>query len=176
VSIPIDVRDLIEEPGAARRLRIERPVEGLKTELVQVPADAPVRAELLLESVVEGILASGELTGTYELTCARCLTSFEGPFRLDVQELFAPDVAADDAEQYPLAADGQIDLEPMVRDVVVLTMPYSPLCRPDCRGLCERCGGNRNLGECICPPATDPMWAPLAGLVLPVDDVDPRSN
>ena len=50
----------------------------------------------------------------------------------------------------------------MVRDAVLLSMPFSPLCRPDCLGLCERCGGDRNLGECACGPvAADPRWQVL---------------
>jgi DUF177 domain-containing protein len=53
---------------------------------------------------------------------------------------------------------------------VVLSMPFSPLCRLDCLGLCPRCGGDRNLAECMCGPEVDPRWAPLAGLELPLDD------
>jgi uncharacterized protein len=48
-----------------------------------------------------------------------------------------------------------------VRDAVVLEMPFSPLCRPDCLGLCARCGGDRNLGECSCGPEVDPRWGAL---------------
>src|ERR671919_489075 len=76
--------------------------------------------------------------------CARCLKPFEEEFRVEVRELFAPG-ASDEADQYPVT-EGHIDLEPMVRDAMVLGMPFSPLCRPDCLGLCERCGGGRNPG------------------------------
>jgi uncharacterized protein len=48
----------------------------------------------------------------------------------------------------------------------VLAMPFAPLCGPDCLGLCERCGGDRNLGECACEPEPDPRWEGLAGLEL----------
>jgi uncharacterized protein len=53
----------------------------------------------------------------------------------------------------------------MVRDAVGLELPFSPLCTPDCLGLCERCGGDRNLGECSCAPQVDHRWAPLEGLL-----------
>jgi uncharacterized protein len=175
MSFPIDVRDLVEQPGASRRIVVERPVAGLRTELVGVPAGTPVRLDLLLESVVAGILATGELHGTFGLTCARCLTGFDAPFHLQVQELFGPDVMPEDADGYPLG-DGEIDLEPVIRDAVVLAMPYSPLCRSDCLGLCERCGGDRNLGECTCQPVPDVRWAPLADLVLDDEDADVRSR
>ncbi len=160
---PVEVQDLLRSPGASRRVRREAALEGLSTELAEVPAEAPVRVDLLLESVVEGIVASGPVSGRMRFRCARCLRAFSEGFSLEVTELFALDRAADDEETYPIR-EGAIDLEPMVRDVVVLSMPFSPLCRDDCLGLCERCGGDRNLGECSCAPEIDPRWAPLAGL------------
>ena len=72
-------------------------------------------------------------------------------------------------EEYVLPAEGIIDLEPMIRDAVVLAMPFSPLCRPDCLGLCARCGGDRNLGECSCPPEVDERLAALAMIEFPDD-------
>ncbi len=162
---PLDVRDLLGSPGASRRVRREEPLEGLSTELAEVPAEDPVRVELLLESVVEGILASGPVTGRMRFRCARCLRPFSEGFSLEVSELFALERAPDDEETYPVR-EGAIDVEPMVRDAVVLSMPFSPLCREDCLGLCERCGGDRNAGECTCEPMMDARWAPLAGLDL----------
>ena len=120
--------------------------------------------DLLLESVVEGILVTGPLVGSMLLTCARCLRPFQAEFRLDVQELFAPGAEQDD-DEYPLE-EGVLDLEPMIRDAVMLAMPFAPLCKPDCLGLCPRCGGDRNVGECRCPPEVDERWSPLLGLDL----------
>jgi uncharacterized protein len=159
---PVDVRDLLENPGAAREVHLSEAIEGLATELVSVPE--PVRVDLVLDSVVEGILASGPVSGTMRFRCARCLEPSGQAFRLQVAELFAPGAGEGD-DEYPIS-DEEIDLEPMVRDTVVLAMPFSPLCRGDCQGLCERCGGNRNLGECTCGPELDPRWAPLADLKL----------
>ena len=161
----IDVHDLLENPGSARTVEVHEPVEGLQTDLARVPDGAPIDGELLLESVVEGILVSGRIGGSVSYTCARCLVEFEGDFEVGVSELFArePDP---DADQYPLPEGDAIDPETMVRDAVVLSMPFAPLCRPDCLGLCERCGGNRNVGECTCPPeAADPRWGGLEGLL-----------
>jgi uncharacterized protein len=161
---PLDVRDLLDTPGASRRVTMEEPFEDLATELVRVPADDPVRIEVVIESVVEGLVVSGPLSGRMSYRCARCLKDFSGGFRYEVEEVFSPGARAED-ERYPIA-DGHIDLEPMVRDAVMPAMPFSPLCREDCLGLCERCGGDRNLGECSCGPETDPRWAPLGGLRL----------
>jgi uncharacterized protein len=160
----LDVRDLLDSPGSSREVHLNEPFEDLQTELAEVPSDVPVHVEVLLESVVEGILVSGSLSGRIEYRCARCLKPFSGDFGVEVTELFALEPAGDE-DQYPVR-EGVIDLEPMVRDAVLLAIPFSPLCRPDCLGLCERCGGDRNLGECSCPPAVDPRWEPLSHLGL----------
>ena len=166
MSAAFDVRDLLGQPGASRSVFLEERIGGLATALATVPEDAPVDAELLLENVVEGILVSGPVHGTMVLACARCLKPFRAEFRVTVRELFTPNATPAD-DEYPLG-EGTVDLEPMLRDAVVLGMPFAPLCREDCLGLCERCGGDRNLGECGCPPPIDPRWAPLAGLHLDI--------
>lgn len=162
----IDVRDLVEHPGSSRTVRVDEPVSGLATELARVPPGAPLHGDLVLESVLEGIYVSGEVAGVMAFRCARCLTSFERPFAVAVADLFARDPGPQD--DYALGPDLSLDPEPMVRDAVILSMPFSPLCRPDCLGLCERCGGDRNLGECACPAPTDPRWGPLQGLTFDV--------
>jgi len=168
MSVEIDARDLVAAPGTTRRIRVREAVAGLSTGLGGVPEDRPVEADLRLESLVEGILVRGEVRGSEVLSCARCLKPVDTPFRLDVQELFAPG-ATDDHDEYPVV-DGWIDLEPMLRDAILLAMPFAPLCRPDCQGLCERCGGDRNLGECRCEPEVDARWEALAGLALEAPD------
>lgn len=164
--ITIDVRDLVNHPGASRAVHLDEPVEGLALELAAVPDDSPIEVDLVLESVVEGIYVSGPVRGAMRLSCARCLKTFEQRFDLEVHELFAAQLDPD-ADEYPLGAEGDIDIEPLLRDAVLLSMPFSPLCREDCLGLCERCGGDRNLGECSCPPAVeDPRWSVLGEITF----------
>ena len=155
----LDVRDLLHDPGSARRVRLEERFEGLGTELARVPGEEPVRMDVVLEAVVDGVEVSGPVSGRIDYRCARCLQPFDREFRVEVRERFSPG-ASEEADEYPIT-EGHIDLEPMVRDTLVLGMPFSPLCRPDCLGLCERCGGDRNLGECACGPEVDPRWSTL---------------
>ena len=160
----VDVRDLLGHPGSSRTVRVEDPVPDLRIELAAVPEEKPVEGRFLLESVVEGILVTGTVAGRMSLSCARCLRPFDSAFEVEVRELFSAD-APPGGDEYPLQPEGAVDVEPMVRDAVMLALPFSPLCRPDCLGLCERCGGDRNTGECACPEAvTDPRWAALDGL------------
>jgi uncharacterized protein len=167
----VDVRDLVGQPGAYREVHLAEPVVGLSAPLAEVPADVPVAVDVVMESVVEGILVSGRVAGPVKLRCARCLTEFEDGLSVPVRELFAPD-PEEDADEYPLEED-HLNLEPMVRDAVVLQLPFSPLCRPDCLGLCERCGGDRNRAECACPPVTDPRWSGLQALLERIEDEGP---
>jgi len=171
---PIDVHDLLPHPGTSRRSDVLGTIDGLATELVAVPDDAPLGGSLLLESVVEGILVSGPITGTWTVRCARCLTERPQPFTVEVSELFVsslPGVAEDDDDRYALV-DETVDLEQLIRDAVGVEMPFAPLCRPDCLGLCEVCGGNRNLGECPGHEAIDPRFAVLADLLPDLPDTD----
>ena len=157
----IDVRDLLGQPGTAREVHVRGTLEDLGTELAGVPADRPLEADLLLESVVEGILVSGRVRATMQLRCARCLKDFEAPLDVEVSELYvtAPDP---DGDQYPLDPEGSLEPEQMVRDTVGVELPFSPLHSPDCLGLCPVCGGDRNLGECPGDhPQTDTRWAGL---------------
>jgi uncharacterized protein len=157
----LDVRDLLGQPGTARQVHVRGTLEDLGTELAGVPADRPLEADLLLESIVEGILVSGRVRATMQLRCARCLKDFEAPLEVEVSELFvtAPDP---DGDQYPLDPEGSLEPEQMVRDTVGIELPFSPLHSPDCLGLCPVCGGDRNLGECLGDhPQTDTRWAGL---------------
>lgn len=170
MSVEVDVRDLLGHPGSYRTVHVAEPIEDLGTELASVPADRPVEADLLMESVVEGILASGPVEGTMRLTCARCLKEFDAPFRVDVRELFRAG-AGDGDDEYPVE-EGFVDLEPMIRDNVVPSFPFAPLHAPDCLGLCARCGGDRNLGECTCEEPVDDRWAALAGLDFDIAGIE----
>ena len=164
----IDVRDLVGHPGTSKTQRLEGTVESLGTELARVPDDLPIVGDLLLESIVEGILVSGAVGGVLQLHCARCLKEFEQPFNVPVFERFVsePDPDADD---YPLDADGELNPEQMVRDVVGVELPFSPLCKPDCLGLCATCGGDKNLGECPGHAQIDPRWDGLEQLLEQMD-------
>ena len=166
----IDVRDLLGHPGASKTQALRDTIQGLGSELAAVPEDRPIEGELLLESVVEGILASGRLSGTMTLRCARCLKDFTRPFDVEVEgEMFTttPDPDSDD---YPLDPAGGLDPEQLVRDAVGLELPFSPLCQRDCLGLCMRCGGDLNLGECTCPESEpDPRWTGLDAIFADID-------
>jgi uncharacterized protein len=149
---------------------IERRVpapEEWKVELIGVPAGADVQLRLRLESVMEGVLVSGEIQVPLVGSCARCLEPIEDTMTLDVQELYAYEGSTTEAtseEDEVRLVDGDfLDLEPMARDTVVLSLPLSPVCDEDCSGLCVGCGQRLDdLPADHTHEITDPRWAGLA--------------
>ncbi len=119
--------------------------EHLGVELARVPAGAELALDLQLEGVAEGVLVTATVTGPLAGECARCLEPFTGPLKVRFQELFvrASEAAVDDeadADSYRLEASGLLDLEPALRDAIVLELPLSPRCEDGCQGLCAECG------------------------------------
>jgi uncharacterized protein len=118
--------------------------EGWRVELIGVPAGGEVRAHLRLESVMEGVLVSGNLDVPVTGSCARCLEPIEDTLHLDVQELYAyegstTEATSEEDEVRRIEGD-HLDLEPLARDTVVLALPLAPVCTEDCAGLCVDCG------------------------------------
>jgi uncharacterized protein len=161
----IDVRDLVGRYGTWKAEQVSGTIDDLATELAGLSEDTPISGELVLESLAEGILASGRLQGALSLRCARCLKEFEQGFSVELRELFVP-FPHEDSDEYPLDPEGFLDPDQMMRDVIGVELPFAPVCRPDCRGLCARCGGDLNLGECTCTESdVDPRWDGLEALL-----------
>jgi uncharacterized protein len=161
----IDVRALIDRPGATRSLDRQLPVpRDLSDDLVTLgPA---VHVDVLIERVVDGLLVRGTITAPARVACARCLTPSDVTLRTDVIELFSSDVS-DDEPGYAIV-DATIDVDTMQRDALADVMPSRPLCQPDCRGLCPVCGADLNTQPCGGhEERVDPRWSALSELQLP---------
>ena len=154
--------------GAGGMKRIARTVEApndLGIEVIAVPPGSPIDLDLMLEAVVEGVLVTGSATVQLRGECVRCLTEVSEEIEVDLQELYVhPGSEADEEEAGRLQGD-LIDLEPLLRDEVVLDLPFQPLCREDCLGLCAECGADLNGDPDHSHDAPiDPRWAKLSAL------------
>jgi len=160
----IPVADLLRRPGSTRAVHVEAPVADLAGPGAEVPVAEPVRVDATLEQVSEGIVVRGTIAARWQAACSRCLAPVEGEAAVHVDELYEP--APLEGETYPLT-DDIVDLEPLVRDALVLELPAAPLCRADCRGICPTCGADRNVATCDCVESEpDPRWAALRALDL----------
>ncbi|GAB3379175.1 YceD family protein [Amycolatopsis echigonensis] len=164
----VDTRELGRRAGLSRELRRSAPVPtslGVPG-VLEIREGEPVELDLMLESVVEGVLVTGTAAAVATGECSRCLDPVTEHIEVDLTELFAyPGSATEettDEDEIPRLVDDRIDLEPTVRDAVVLALPLAPLCREDCPGLCVECGVKwADLEPGHGHEKIDPRWAAL---------------
>lgn len=181
----LDVRELGRRPGSMRSLSRSVPAPAhLGLGVLGVPAGSELELDLRLESVVEGVLVSGTVNATVTGECVRCLDPVTSAIEVDLQELYVhpdrehgghagghgrgrvDDGFGEDEEMAALPQlDGDLlDLEPVLRDAVVLALPLRPLCREDCPGLCAECGARLDSDPAHGHEVEDPRWAVLRQL------------
>lgn len=182
----LNTHELARQPGAMRT--VEREIsapEGFGTAVMGVVPASAMHLDLRLESVMEGVLVSGEATVDVAGECARCLRDVAGTETVPVSELYfypgAREAALaegdEEAEDMQELEGDLLDLEPTLRDAIVTAMPFQPLCDAACRGLCPGCG--ERLDDLPADHAhedLDPRWAALAELAAalePDDGTDP---
>lgn len=157
------------------------PAEGLQVQCPEDPIELevtaqgtrflePVAVDVWLAKAGQAITATGQIAARVAFECVRCLREFPATLDIPVQAQFLPPPPAltpgehrmptEEAEDY-YYRDGLIVLDDLVRQELLLALPFSPQCRTDCRGLCVQCGQDLNVGLCACPPPRDPR---LVGL------------
>lgn len=153
---------LHENVGYSRKFEFDYPS-------VQVAEDLDITTLtgwLRLTRTGQGLYAEGRLQASTAAECVRCLTSFQQALHMQISELlvFPPNLASDPLLAVP--ETGILDLNPIVREYLLLDLPLQPVCRADCRGLCPECGNNRNEAPCQHPELEiDPRLAGLKDLL-----------
>jgi uncharacterized protein len=166
----VPVYDLMHRAGEMREHELDIVVpEGFGNALIGVADNAKMHLDVRLEALHDGILVSADVSSVATGECGRCLDEIELPVGVEIQELFAYSV--DEAFDYTVVED-HIDLEPSVRDAVVLSLPFQPVCRPDCPGLDPETGVKLADFPDVKPQETvDPRWSALAGFQASESDV-----
>jgi len=159
----VEVFDLMHRPGEMRERVLDLTVpETFGNPVIGLTAGSQVHVDLRMESLHDGILLSAQVDASATGECVRCLIAIEQPVEVEFQELFA--YSRDEAFEYEVHED-TIDLEPVIRDAVVLSLPFQPVCQEDCLGLCPTCGAR--LLDSPDHKHEDPIdsrWAALSGL------------
>ena len=141
--------------GTSRTYELDYPTINVTPDVTLTP----LTGNLIATRTSEGVYISGQLTSKLSLECVRCLETADHPISIQIDELFY--YPSHEAPPLAFTFDGDtgfIDLAPLVRDLSLLEVPFNPVCRPDCHGLCIDCGQNLNQGNCDCER----------------DDIDPR--
>jgi uncharacterized protein len=175
-----NVAQLLKGPtGAYRQYKLVEDISHLDPELEPI---RPLEGTIRLMRTSQGILVTGRLYTTLHAECRRCLEPCDIAVELKLEEEFYPvlhiaeapidDVPEEDLDEALLIDDRHtLDLTEVTRQGLLLAGSDEALCRLDCAGLCPRCGGNRNTGECTCQEtAIDPRWAALQALVRDESD------
>ena len=165
-----NVSTLLKEPvGSTREYQVDSQV--------LVDGDRAHRQRVLGRAVFlrtkDGVLVRAHLEGAQSDQCSRCLQPLDLPMQLDIEEEFFASVdavtgvrlpAPEDPEAFRIDSQHTLDLEETVRQYWAAALPMQALCRPDCRGLCPRCGQDLNQVACSCVPEEDERWSALREL------------
>lgn len=141
--------------------------EGSSLDDLYTAEGADLLLDLRLESVVEGVLATGRVSGSLVGECVRCLDPVEVEVDADFQELYyydLEDLTAPEREEASAVVEELVDVEPLARDALMLELPLQPLCEPDCPGLCPQCGVALAEDPEHAHESVDPRWAALEAL------------
>jgi len=167
----INIHDLTNRPGQMREHRtIASAPQQWGAGLVVVQQGAEVAVSLRCESVHEGILVTAEVGTTATGECGRCLTEIALPLRVEFQELFA--YHSGEAVECEVHGD-HVDCETLVRDAIVLALPFQPVCQPDCLGLDPETGQRREPHH-VSAVQHDPRWDALSGFAASPDQEKER--
>jgi uncharacterized protein len=127
----IGVMELRRRPGTQREVQVSTPLPGLAITSAQVPDGADLVVDGVLEAIEGAVTLTGTVTAPWTGECRRCLEPVVGTLEVVLSEVFEPHPV--EGETYPIEGD-DVDLEPVVRDGILLNLPLAPLCRPDCPG------------------------------------------
>lgn len=166
VDISCDLRKKI---GSKLEIKIEEEIGSADLKFLE-----PVRVDATLTNLGKELSLSGEIATAVELTCSRCLEKFAFPVSSSLDLLFVKE-EEEKEEEIELSQEDlkvvcykgdEIDLAKTVREEIIISLPMSPICRKDCKGLCPHCGQNLNKANCDCPKERiDPRLAKLSELV-----------
>jgi uncharacterized protein len=183
----IDTRELGRRAGSMREVTRTVPAPAsLGIDVIGVPEASPLELNLRLEAVVDGVLVSGTARARLAGECVRCLEPVSSEVDVTLQELYvypedpahatyghgpraaqAAPADSDDEDGISRLEGDLIDLEPVLRDAIVLALPFRPVCRDDCPGLCPECGALLADDPAHQHASTDPRWAALQDLLDP---------
>ena len=169
------------------------PVEGLHLKLKEkenslkglldeegncLVSHSQVYADLTITKEANGVFVKGDIATKAVKRCSRCLKKFNEDLNLDVDLTFVSYYEDDnpDKEDELNSSDlelsflitNELDTTDIIREQIAIGLPIKSLCQKDCKGLCARCGGNRNLGECKCPKDNNvaPRFSKLKNLKI----------
>ena len=171
LPLVVSVTNLIHRPGTMETLTEVLPAPAdLGNTLIGVEEGSDIDLDIRMESVVDGILVTGSVVVDVHGECSLCLDPIDYEMSANIQELFVFEKAPaggpeDEVDEQYAVEDDSIDLEPALRDAVILQLPFQPVCRDTCQGLCADCGARLEDDPGHHHEVLDPRWSALQGLL-----------
>ena len=159
-ELVVVVADLLRRPGNRRDLAQVVHLGALELSTSGVPATEAVELTLVLESIPEALTVTGSIRTRWSGECRRCLEVCSGALAIELRAVF--EATPEEGETYALSGES-VDLEPAVREAILLELPLAPLCSDDCRGPVPEAFDDGDGDESARPPV-DPRWAALDAL------------
>lgn len=168
----LDLSELVNTPGMSGSVDIDEPCP----KEMEIECTAPVKGQIKVENTGTLLLISGEVETKIKFECSRCLVDFTESVDAEIEEEFRVERVGDmmralpldeeDIESAKLVENNLLDIDELIRQTLLVTLPIAPLCRPECQGLCTTCGENLNVRKCTCPLAEpESPWHVLAELM-----------
>ncbi len=126
------------------------------------PFDKPVKVKGVVSNSTDIVTVSAAADFTLCLNCDRCACGFERSFSIPVEHTLVTRVEDETNDELIVIDSFHYDIDPLVREDIILSLPTKVLCKDDCLGICTQCGKNLNAGPCECKKATDPRWDALS--------------
>ena len=167
----VSVTNQIQRPGTMETYTEVVPAPAdLGNALIGVEEGSDIDLDIRMESVVDGILVTGSVVVDVHGECSLCLDPIDYEMSANIQELFVFEKAPaggpeDEVDEQYAVEDDSIDLEPALRDAVILQLPFQPVCRDTCQGLCADCGARLEDDPGHHHEVLDPRWSALQGLL-----------
>jgi uncharacterized protein len=180
MAYPIDVRGVLEALATERLVTGEIEIGEIELGDQGYCFLGPAVFEVRLVNAGAGIVASGTAEAVVRTACVRCLCDFEMTYTGEVEGFYIfpghEDELPEEQEFELISESMRVDIEPAVRQALVVDLPFAPLHDPECRGICPGCGLDRNAGACGCEPvAVESPFASLGVLLEAGGKSDPDS-
>lgn len=161
----INIQQIHQQKDQTLALQFETSFDDVVKSVRNLTGLSPLEVNVKLKRTgEEQIDVTGTLQGEMTLICSRCLKRFPKTVEVEIDEIYANQGDHEDSDFWPIE-QGELDLTPMLRENLVLAIPFAPICAEDCKGLCSVCGNNRNIEPCSCEDQKiDPRFEKLIGL------------
>ena len=162
----LGLSQIIDRPGESVPFSVSLDLSDLQYG-ASFPVSEPVNATGSVRNTAGVLVMTGTITTCLHGTCDRCTGQFTRDVKIPIDVVLVTEFANEENEDervFPLVGDSA-DLEDIIRTVFVLNLDSRMLCKPDCKGLCFRCGKNLNDGPCGCQKEPDPRFAALRQLL-----------